>query len=195
MNGSTRTNSRRGAVRLGYAAAVVPIVAWTLHLTLTAALAGEICTHSNVKWIMHVLTAGTAIVCVVCGAYGYALWRRSPSNGDSAGSTRFLGLIAVGDRGHESCPDPMGRVLHTVPVELSLKGSAMARKRDEHREEELREELHERNVEGIEELSEDEQEAVLETVEVNPDPITKREAMEQELMELKRSDAGADTGD
>jgi hypothetical protein len=66
---------------------------------------------------------------------------------------------------------------------------------DQGHEEQLKEELHERNVTGIESLPEDEQEAVVETVEVNPDPITRREAMEQELMELHRSDAGAETGD
>jgi hypothetical protein len=67
------------------------------------------------------------------------------------------------------------------------------RDRTQH-EDELREELHERNVEGIEELPEDEQDAVVEAVEANPDPITRRETMEQELMELKRSRAGGDTG-
>lgn len=66
---------------------------------------------------------------------------------------------------------------------------------EDRHEEHLKEELHERNVTGIESLPEDEQEAVVETVEVNPDPITRREAMEQELMELHRSDAGAETGD
>jgi hypothetical protein len=67
------------------------------------------------------------------------------------------------------------------------------RDRTQH-EDELRKELHERNVEGIEELPEDEQDAVVEAVEANPDPITRRETMEQELMELKRSRAGGDTG-
>ena len=61
-------------------------------------------------------------------------------------------------------------------------------------EEELRAELHERDVEGVIELPEDEQEDVVETAERNPDPTTRREAIEQELMELGRSDAGSDLG-
>jgi hypothetical protein len=62
-------------------------------------------------------------------------------------------------------------------------------------EEELREELHERDVEGVEELPPEEQEAVVEAAEENPDPTTRREAIEQELMELGRSDAGEELGD
>ncbi|HEX5097663.1 MAG TPA: hypothetical protein VFX21_16685 [Acidimicrobiia bacterium] len=55
--------------------------------------------------------------------------------------------------------------------------------------------LPERDVEGIEQLPEDEQEAVAEAAAENPDDTTRREAIEQELMELGRSDAGADLGD
>jgi hypothetical protein len=62
-------------------------------------------------------------------------------------------------------------------------------------EQRLREELQERDVEGVEKLPEDEQEAVVETAERNPDPTTRREAIEQELMELRRSEAGSDLGD
>lgn len=61
--------------------------------------------------------------------------------------------------------------------------------------EHLREELHERDVEGVEELPEDEKEAIVETAERNPDPTTRREAIEQELMELNRSEAGSDLGE
>lgn len=62
-------------------------------------------------------------------------------------------------------------------------------------EDELREELHERNVEGLVDLPEEERKEVVETAEDNPDPTTRREAIEQELMELGRSDAGGDVGD
>jgi hypothetical protein len=71
----------------------------------------------------------------------------------------------------------------------------MPKKHHKHSEEELQEKLHERDVEGIEELPEDEQDEVIETAERNPDPTTQREAIEQELMELGRSDAGSDLGD
>ena len=62
-------------------------------------------------------------------------------------------------------------------------------------EERLREELHEREVEGIAEMPRDEQDEVVETAEANPDPTTRREAIEQELMELGESDKGAELGD
>lgn len=65
-------------------------------------------------------------------------------------------------------------------------------RRDE--EKRLREELHERDVEGIIDLPEEEQEDVVETAESNPDPTTRREAIEQELMELGESDKGAELG-
>jgi hypothetical protein len=70
----------------------------------------------------------------------------------------------------------------------------MDKRRDEE-EQRLREELDEENVEGVEELPPDEREAVVEAAEENPDKTTQREAIEQELMELGRSDKGAELGD
>lgn len=66
---------------------------------------------------------------------------------------------------------------------------------DEDEEARLRRELHERDVEGVEELPPDEREAVVEAAEDNPDPTTRREAIEQELMELGESEAGGELGD
>jgi hypothetical protein len=63
------------------------------------------------------------------------------------------------------------------------------------RELELEDELGEREAEGIAELPENEQEAVVDAAEHNPDPTTRRETIEQELMELHESEAGRDTGD
>jgi hypothetical protein len=63
------------------------------------------------------------------------------------------------------------------------------------REVELEQELDEREAEGIAELPDDEQDAVVDAAEHNPDPTTRRETIEQELMELDDSEAGADTGD
>ncbi len=62
-------------------------------------------------------------------------------------------------------------------------------------QERLREELHERDVEGVVDLPEEEQEDVVETAAANPDDTTRREAIEQELMELGESDKGAELGD
>jgi hypothetical protein len=47
---------------------------------------------------------------------------------------------------------------------------------------------------GVEELPAEERAAVIDDAENNPDPTTRRETIEQELMELDRSDAGAETG-
>jgi hypothetical protein len=72
--------------------------------------------------------------------------------------------------------------------------AVMSRKDDEEREK-LRKELHDRDVEGLIDLPAEEREEVVEAAEENPDPTTQREAIEQELMELGRSDAGGDIGD
>jgi hypothetical protein len=58
----------------------------------------------------------------------------------------------------------------------------------------LREELHEREVKGVEELPAEERAAVVEDAEHNPDPTTRRETIEKQLMEMDRSDAGSETG-
>ena len=62
------------------------------------------------------------------------------------------------------------------------------------RETELEAELDEREAEGVAELPEDEQDAVVDAAEHNPDPTTRRETIEKELMELGESEAGEDTG-
>jgi hypothetical protein len=53
----------------------------------------------------------------------------------------------------------------------------------------------ERNVEGLRHLEPEEREEVVEAAEHNPDPTTRREAIEQELMELGRSKEGEEIGD
>jgi len=55
--------------------------------------------------------------------------------------------------------------------------------------------MRERNVEGLQHLPPEEREEVIEAAEHNPDEITRREAMEQELMELGRSEEGKEIGD
>ena len=86
---------RRGALRLAWIAAVLPIVAWTSHLTSTAALVHESCTRTNVRWVMHGLTFGTALLCIGCALVGVALWRRA-ANESGNGSYRFLAVLVVG---------------------------------------------------------------------------------------------------
>lgn len=82
-----------------------------------------------------------------------------------------------------------------MPVKDHVERHVMERNRPTHDEDELRDRLDERNVEGIEEMSAEEQEEVMEAAEENPDETTRREAIEQELMELGRSDAGSELGE
>ena len=55
--------------------------------------------------------------------------------------------------------------------------------------------MRERNVEGLRHLAPDERELVVEAAEHNPDDTTRRESIEQELMELGRSEEGEELGD
>ena len=68
-------------------------------------------------------------------------------------------------------------------------------RRSDIEEQRLREELDERDVEGVAKLPEEEREEVVEAAASNPDPTTRRETIKQELMELGRSEAGEELGD
>jgi len=48
---------------------------------------------------------------------------------------------------------------------------------------------------GLDELRAGERDEVIESARSNPDPTTRRESVELELMELGRSDAGEEIGD
>ncbi len=66
---TTRGPTRRQIV-LGWTATTLPIGAWIVHLTGEAALVRLACEHRDVEWVMHGLTAGTALICLVCVAIG-----------------------------------------------------------------------------------------------------------------------------
>jgi hypothetical protein len=55
--------------------------------------------------------------------------------------------------------------------------------------------MRERNLAGLDHLDAEEREEVIEAAEHNPDETTRREAIEQELMELGRSKEGEEIGD
>ena len=96
MNAPSQTPLRegfRGRFVL-YAALGIPIVAWMVHLGLTASLAHKSCTQSSVTWVMHGLTAGLGLICVVCGVIGFAAHRRAPE-GTEGTAQRFLGGFVV----------------------------------------------------------------------------------------------------
>jgi hypothetical protein len=90
---TTATRSSRTDVFLGWAAAVVPIGAWIVHISVTAALVDVACEHRWVLWIMHALTLVTALVCVAGIAIGVHLFRK-PEYGTNA-AMRFLGVFAA----------------------------------------------------------------------------------------------------
>jgi hypothetical protein len=54
---------------------------------------------------------------------------------------------------------------------------------------------HHIEVQGLDELTPEERDETIEAARSNPDPITRRESLEQELMEMGRSDAGSELGD
>ncbi len=66
---------------------------------------------------------------------------------------------------------------------------------DDQEEQRLRDELDEREVEGLETLPREDRDDVVESARRNPDRTTRREAIEQELMEQGNSEAGTELGD
>jgi hypothetical protein len=76
------------------AALAVPILAWTVHLTASSALATQLCAHSSLRWALHGITAATALVCIGCGLVGVAAWRRVRDE-PGRGAVRFLGLLVA----------------------------------------------------------------------------------------------------
>ena len=84
---TTETRPRLLSVPVLMLAIAIPILAWIVHLGASAALVHESCTHSSVEWIMHGLTAVTALICIGCALIGVAAWRRS--------ALHFLGVLIV----------------------------------------------------------------------------------------------------
>jgi hypothetical protein len=93
MQTTTREPTRRQIV-LGWTATALPIGAWMVHLTGEAALVRLTCEHRDVEWVMHGLTAATALVCVACLAIGVSYARR-PAGASGNGAFRFLGVLAA----------------------------------------------------------------------------------------------------
>jgi len=75
-------------------AAVLPIAMWAVHLTGSAAIAHEQCTHSSLTWVLHGLTVVTGLVCIACGLVGWSVWRAA--RGEPAHAAyQFLGVLVV----------------------------------------------------------------------------------------------------
>jgi hypothetical protein len=83
----------RGQVLAGWAATVLPIGAWMVHLTASAALVRTACEHRSVIWVIHGLTLATALFCIAC--IGVGVWLRRRPNEPDNGALRFLGVLAV----------------------------------------------------------------------------------------------------
>ena len=85
---------KRMSVPLLMAAAALPIAAWMAHLAGSAAYANRLCSHPSAHWITDAFTAGTALICVGCGALGVIAWRRGSAPPRSE-AIRFLGVLVV----------------------------------------------------------------------------------------------------
>ncbi len=79
---------------LGWGAVVLPIGAWAAHLVALAALTNQACGHRSVVWVMHGLTIGLALFCLVCALIGVHFARR-PATAVGNGAFRFLGVLAA----------------------------------------------------------------------------------------------------
>jgi hypothetical protein len=86
-------STRRWPLFVVWLAAALPIVMWTVHLTGSAALAREQCTHSSVTWLLHGLTVVTGLVCIACALVGWSVWRGA--RGEANAVFRFLGVLVV----------------------------------------------------------------------------------------------------
>jgi hypothetical protein len=87
-------STRRWPLPVIWLAAGLPILAWTIHLTASAALAREQCTHDSVTWVLHGLTVGLGLVCIACGLIGLSVWRRAARE-DAEGPFQFIGVLVV----------------------------------------------------------------------------------------------------
>jgi len=84
----------RVQVFVAWTALVLPIGAWVAHLTTEAALVQYACDRTHVTWIMHAVTAATALVCVACLVVG-VIYARRPASATGNGAFRFLGALAA----------------------------------------------------------------------------------------------------
>jgi hypothetical protein len=89
-------STRHGVVLL--LASGVSIAAWLTHLVSLASLVDLSERHAGVVWVMHGLTAVTAVTCVGVIALGVTAARRahaSEAEGSPVGRTAFLAWMAI----------------------------------------------------------------------------------------------------
>jgi hypothetical protein len=92
-----------GTFTLWYGFLVGP-VAWSLHLLLTYPLVPQLCPH-GLDWLLHVITAVTALACVVGVVLAWQAWNRLKEQGPRAGADPAAARDAaweVGGRGRLS---------------------------------------------------------------------------------------------
>jgi hypothetical protein len=76
----TRREPRGGTIAAGgtftlwYGFMVGP-VAWSLHLLLTYPLVPPVCPH-GLEWVLHLVTAATALACVIGAVLSWRAWNR-----------------------------------------------------------------------------------------------------------------------
>jgi len=90
---------RSSAQLFGWTAIGVSIGAWTIHIVASAALVRYVCEHPNLKWVMHALTVGLALVCVGCILLVLRTALLPGEDAEDSGSTtanvRFLSRVAA----------------------------------------------------------------------------------------------------
>lgn len=79
----------RGQEALLWSAVAVPIAAWMAHLSAVASLVGLTNDRPDVKWVIHGLTIGLTLVCVLLGVLIWPFVNRPES------SVRFLARLAL----------------------------------------------------------------------------------------------------
>ena len=77
----------------------VPVLAWTAHLTFSAAIVHYTCRHPEYRWTLHAGTAGLGLVCLVTIALSLLSIRQTEAadvdGEDQASQVAFLGRLAV----------------------------------------------------------------------------------------------------
>ena len=90
---------RRG-IGVWFAVFIGPIGAWAVHLVASASLVKASCAHTWAETAMHLVTAVTLTIALVCMALSWRLLRAGDDADESAhdapGRVRFLGLLGLG---------------------------------------------------------------------------------------------------
>jgi len=92
-----RAHVREGGLAFWYAV-LGGIAAWTVHLLTLSSIDRLTCNLGGYAWVMHVVTAATAVATVAAMGFSYALFRAGGADdaaGSAAGRLRFFGMLGL----------------------------------------------------------------------------------------------------